>query len=158
MESGRLEKKLLGHTEDVQKIFLIENDKLIISVSKFNVIKIWDMVSGNLLRTINTVASNDEKYFSISNDGEKLICHSDNSLKIIEIKEKGKILSAFVSHNDFGDIQITEDERKIISYGFSSNTIKVWDAVNAKLLFSFNDNAESIDNVLITKNKERIKW
>lgn len=124
---------LPGHLRfSVTSVAISPDGQTLVSGSNDNTIKIWNLHTGKLLRTlkysahINTVA--------ISPDGQTLASGSDD--KTIEIwnLHTGKLLRTLNGHSDLVASVAFSPNKQILASGSSDRTIKLWNYSTGKLL------------------------
>jgi WD40 repeat protein len=134
----------LGHTSGVNSVAFSPDGRQIISGGGDGTIKIWDVVSGRVIRTmhgysipVNSVA--------FSPDGNQIISCSEgdfnDDLKIWDARTGREIRTLAVSR--VTSIAFSPDGRTIISNGhdslIGSRTIKLWDARTGREIRRFAD-------------------
>jgi len=123
----------------------------IISGSDDNTLKLWDLNSGNCLRSfwghkygINAIAISKDDRYVVSGS-------SDNTLKLWDLNS-GNCLRTYKGHkNGVKDLAITPDERFIIS-GSLDNTIRLWDLNTGECVRTFEEHEDDVYAVAITQD------
>ena len=133
VETGRLLRRLTGHSRDIWRVTTNPNGLHIASGSQDGTIKIWDIDTGNNLQTINlsgTVTAITYRY-----DG-KIIAAAvqDGYAGIGQVciidTDTGRILRRFNAHEyQILTIKFSPDGTRVIT-GSNDRTLKVWDVSN----------------------------
>ena len=145
-----------GHTAAVNGILLTKDEKKMISYSADGTIKIWEMESGKLIKSLEGHASN-VRGVQLTIDEKKIISYSGSSdtIKIWDM-ETGNLFRTLKGHTGsvYG-IKLTKDEKKLISYSYD-NTIKIWDMETGKLLHSLEGHTKDIGGIQPTKDEKKL--
>ena len=128
----------LGHSKLIYDVAYSPNGDYIASASADRTVKIWETEKGREVRTIyidNGYATS----VNFSNDSKKLLVGGGNyevgELKIYDI-ETGKTITNMVGHQEYAwDAAFSLDNQFVYSASFDG-TLKKWDAVSGKELFS----------------------
>ena len=170
-----------GHKEDVRSI--IVNDGKIISGSDDKTIKIWDINTGNLIKTLpdkscsisifsspertvtQTVHPSNillDKVTSLAANNGKLVSGSHDTTVNIWDLNSGEVLWTLAGHNSPVH-SVAIDDKKAISVGYDEK-MEIWDWQTSKLIDTINNypqnitSAEIIQDKLVLKNdKEKTK-
>ncbi|MHA1534254.1 MAG: WD40 repeat domain-containing protein, partial [Promethearchaeota archaeon] len=107
--------KSFGHSRDVTSVALSHKGDYIVSGSKDNTLKIWDFLTGNLLRTIE---AHDHSILAVAvsmDDNYIYSSSSDNLIKVWGLK-RGHFINELREHTDsVTSLAITSDGKNIIS-------------------------------------------
>lgn len=154
---------LSGHTEPVSAVAISPDGTMIISGSKDQTLKIWDIKTGKEICTLSENAGV-VTAITMTSDGSKIITGSDKTLKIWDVKSaldskvissQGiKIWTAPTAKSIFAKsigspIAVTPDGTKLVS----AVEGKVCDFETGKLLYTLND---IISTVSITTDGSKI--
>ena len=134
-----------GHTQSVNAVAFGPDNRWLASGGKDNVIKIWDLTNGNILRTLYGHSSNINA-LAVSNDGQLLASGSgnvkddrdfgifikggvvggeDNTVRIWNV-QTGRELQVLRGHQlPVGAVAFSHDDRFLTSV--SGDSVKVWD-------------------------------
>ena len=124
---------LRGHTSSVHSAAFSPDGRYIVSASVDETIKLWDIQSGECIKTLKG-----HTYFvesaSFSPDGKYIVSASyDNTLRIWDTSS-GKCIQTLEGHtDDVNSATFSPDERYIVSAS-GDNTIKIWDTENGKCI------------------------
>ncbi|KAG0324432.1 hypothetical protein BGZ99_001814 [Dissophora globulifera] len=112
-------KELPGHTEGIYCIQF--DDQKIISGSRDNTIKIWDLASGQCLRTyLGHTAS----VLCLQYDEERIVSGSSDTTIIVWDLESGATLQRLVGHTD--SVLSLRFEKDIVVSCSKDRTVKIW--------------------------------
>jgi WD40 repeat protein len=109
----------LGHTDKVTHANFVVNDKRILTVSKDQTMKLWDVASGKLLRTLNAEIGA-MKSPQISSDGLRLLAVYKGVLKLWDLNN-GKVVKEIQENmltNNYG----FNPNGKLFYFGSNSET------------------------------------
>ncbi|MEP7265579.1 MAG: WD40 repeat domain-containing protein [Bacteroidota bacterium] len=118
--------KQFAETVWTDEAMFTQDGKYIISANHANNVKVWDIATGNIVKTF--AGHEDWVYaFRMTNDQSKLITASfDKTIKIWDF-ESGKQLSTLQGHTDgIYQLALTPDNKTLISVAVDS-TMRVWD-------------------------------
>jgi WD40 repeat protein len=124
-------KKLGPHVFRILAIDFSPDGKWIVTgggePSRSGEIKVWEVASGKLVRSLDTIHSDTVFGLRFSPDGSKLASASaDKFLKVIKF-EDGKVLKTFEGHtNHVLAVDWSSDGKQIVTGG-ADNVLKVWD-------------------------------
>ena len=146
-----------GHTAPCYAVALTRDDGQVITGSLDDTIRVWDLSSGTLLRTIKGHTNGVEALVVASTTGgEKIVSGSrDRTIKIWDLVS-GRLLRSLEGHSGFVKaVAVTPNGEQVIS-GSTDKTIKVWDLASGKLLRSLEGHTKDVLAVAITPNGEQI--
>lgn len=122
-----------GHTASIYSLSQSQDGQTLASGSADNTIKIWDVPTGKLLRTLQ---GHKAPVWSVvlSRDGKTLISGSaDNTIKIWDVST-GTVLHTLTEHtNIVYSVALSPDQQTIVS-GSQDFTIKLWNAKTGELI------------------------
>ncbi|MDA0986261.1 MAG: WD40 repeat domain-containing protein [Bacteroidetes bacterium] len=131
----------------------IYNDSLLACGSSTGIIKIWNLVSNNLIKTISA-HSGEITGLAITENGKSIISSSlDNSIVIWRISD-GKPLHTMYHNNSVTGISISPDEKYLVSVGLDKN-INIWNPINGDWYRTIKDN-DWINAVVFSPDKKTI--
>ncbi|MCA2717734.1 hypothetical protein [Microcystis sp. M169S2] len=122
-ERNRLE----GHDSDVNSVNFSPDGKTLVSGSDDNTIKLWNVETGQEIRTLK---GHDSAVYSVnfSPDGKTLVSGSyDNTIKLWDV-ETGRVIRTLTlkGHNELDlDVNFSPDGKTLVS-GSGDKTIKLW--------------------------------
>ncbi len=137
---------LIGHSTPVEVVLI--RDNYIISASRLGKIKIWDLCTGDNIKTlkghtgtINTLDYYDGKIYSGSND---------NTIRIWDM-ETGNCLKIFQGHT--AAVLSVSVSANIMASGSDDGTIRIWNVESEKVLHILSEHTRSVSGVKIVGNK-----
>jgi len=143
------EEKTLGpHVFRVLAIDFSPDGKLIATgggePSRSGEVKVWDVATGNLIRSLDTLHSDTVFALRFSPDGTKLATvAADKFLKVINVAD-GKELKSFEGHtNHVLAVDWKSDGKQLVTAG-ADNVIKVWDFESGEGLRTLNPTVKQI--------------
>jgi small GTP-binding protein len=147
--SGRVLKRLLGHTNAVNAVAITPDGKQIVSGSKDHTIRVWDLVSGNEIKVINAHDAS-IRSLALTRDGTYAVSGSeDNSAQVWDLK-KGTRLRTFEGHDSWvRAVAITPDSQLVVTGSFDL-TLKVWELATGRLVYTLSGHKGVIYSVAIT--------
>ena len=115
----------LGHLNSVNSVAISPDHKTLVSGSTDKTIKIWELGTGKLLRTLSGHSSS-VYAVAISPDGQTLVSgSSDKTIKIWELRT-GKLLRTLPNDSDsVNSVAISTDGQTLVS-GSKDKNIKIW--------------------------------
>ncbi|MBR6863354.1 MAG: hypothetical protein IKM75_00695 [Bacteroidales bacterium] len=138
-----------GHTHKINVLVTSPDGKRCVSGSSDRTLRVWDIESGQCLRTLeghkSCVLS-----VSLSPDGKHFVSGSgDKTLRIWDI-ETGKCLRVLKGHNEgIFTVSLTSDGKRCIS-GSGDKTLRVWDTESGQCLRTLEGHKNSITTLSIT--------
>ncbi|OCL95758.1 caspase family protein [Aliarcobacter thereius] len=149
-------KTLNGHSNSVYSVVISSDNRYIVSGSRDNTVKLWDVNSGKLLKTFYGHSESVESV-AISRDNKYIVSGSgDYTIKLWDVNS-GKLLKTFSGHlGRVNSVAISSDSRYIVSTGGYDSTIKLWEIKSGKLLKTFSGHSNRIDSVAISRDDKYI--
>ena len=147
---------LSGHIDRVNTIKFSSDSKYLISGGgPFDrTIKIWELSTGNLIRTLYGHTSNVES-LTLTSDGKYIISGSwDKTIKIWDF-ESGDLINTLIGHNSWvRTVALTPDNNFIVS-GSGDNreeefNIKIWDIHTGRLIKTLEGHKKEINSVIVS--------
>jgi WD40 repeat protein len=144
------------HKNTVWSLAFSPDSQLLASSSGDQTIKLWQLNSGELLRTISRAHLDTIWSVAISPDGLILVSGSgDKTVKIWNLNT-GELLRTLEGHTDtVRSISISLDGQTIVS-GSGDKTAKVWDLSTGKLLRTLEGHTDAVRSVAISPNRQTI--
>jgi len=144
--------RLTGHTSAVEAVTFDGNEATVVGGSASGTLKLWDLSTGKIVRTLNGHKSN-IRSLDFHPYGEFIASGSlDTSLKVWDIRRKGCI-QAYKGHSDvINCIRFSPDGRWIIT-GSEDRTIKLWDLTAGKMLHDFKLHSGAVTSIEFHPNE-----
>ena len=144
---------LIGHSESVLSVAISPDGETVASGSGDHTIKIWQLRTGNLIRTLYGHSSW-VSAIAISPDGQTLVSGSgDNTIKIWQLRT-GQLLRTLVGHSKWvNSIAISPDGQTLAS-GSGDNTIKIWQLRTGRLLHTLTKHSYGVNSIAISPDNE----
>ena len=144
-----------GHTAAVRALAVTADNQQIISGSRDNSIKFWNLDTGKEIFTL-TGHTEEITSLAITNDSNKLISASeDNTIKIWNLTTKTEIFTLTEHTAPVTSVVITLDEKEFISSS-DDGTIKIWDLETGKNIYSIKAHQEEVKDITIAPDGEKI--
>lgn len=135
-------RSLKGHTHFVVDLAIFENH--IVSTSSDRTIRIWNWMSGELLRTIDM---NESIAFSVDIVGDYLFSASTESILNIWNWQTGEFIRSLEGHSASISSFTTYDN--FVVSGSRDRSIKIWNWQTGELIRSLRGHASSITEIVI---------
>ncbi|MEW6526280.1 MAG: caspase family protein [Spirochaetota bacterium] len=144
----------LGHSEWITSVAVSPDRKLIASASLDATIKLWDVASGRLLRTL-AGHSDTVEAIAFSPDGFILVSASaDKTIKLWDVVS-GEIVQRFDTTSYVKAVAYAHDG-KIIASGGEDGKITLWDVTTGKTLKKFYGHKSDITSLAFSANDQYI--
>jgi WD40 repeat protein len=138
-----------GHSERVLAIAVTTDNRTIVSGSMDNTVRIWDLASGQLVRTLEGHSGGVDTV-AVSRDNKVIVSGSrDRTVRIWELAS-GRLVRTLEGHSHWvSGVAVTSDNRMIVS-GSSDKTVRIWDLASGQLVRSLEGHTEMVDAVALT--------
>ncbi len=150
----RLIKTLSGHQNAIASLDFAENGKMICSGSWDKTIRIWNPITGETSRIIETGKS---IVFTtaISKDGKSVACGNWSQNINVYNDVTGDLSSTFKAHSfKTNDLTYSPDGKSLLSVGI--DTIKLWDAITYSLKASMTGHKADINRAVFSPDNKTI--
>jgi len=138
----------------------------IVSGSWDHTVKVWDLRTGQELRTL-TGHNSSVLSVAVTPDGKKVISGSaDNTIKVWDLETGQQLLNLTEHKEGVNALAVTPDGKKIVSgagkstawagWTSSDNTIKVWDLETGQELFTLDGHTAMINAVAVTPDGKKV--
>ena len=150
---GPLLQTFQGHSGGINVVAISPDGKTVLSGSRDNTLKLWDISTGQTLHTfeghrdfVNAV--------TFLPDGKTAISGSDdNTLKLWDLSS-GKALGCFVGHSDSVTKVVISPDGKTVLSGSRDNTLRLWDLLSGRALHTLDGHSGRIYAVSISPDSK----
>jgi WD40 repeat protein/uncharacterized caspase-like protein len=140
-----------GHTDSVNSVAISSNGKTLVSGSSDKSIKVWDLSSGKLVRSLRG-HTDDVNSVCFSTDGKTIASGSrDKSIKIWDL-ESGKQIFALTGHRDSVTSVAFFPDGKTLASGSWDKSIKIWDLASKRVIKNLTGHTDGIMSISIAPN------
>ncbi|MCC5662649.1 ribosome assembly protein 4 [Nostoc sp. CHAB 5784] len=144
-----------GHSESVNSIVYSPNGHQLASASDDKTIKIWDVSSGKLLKSL-TGHSNEVWSIVYSLNGQQLASASrDKTIKIWDISS-GQLLKTLTGHSNAVNSVTYSPNGQQLASASRDKTIKIWDVSSGKLFKSLSGHSKEVNSVAYSRDGHQL--
>lgn len=143
---------ILEHINTVWSLAFSPDSQILASCGNDRTIKLWDLKTGELIRSILDAHTGAIWSVAIDPSGDKLISgSSDRTIKVWDL-QTGKSIRTLRGHTDtVRAVAVSPDDKYIVS-GSSDRTIKVWDLSTGVLVRTLTGHTDAVRAVTISPN------
>lgn len=148
-------KALTKHTDEITCVAISSNEDILISGSKDNSLKVWNIESGSCLCTLKGHTA-PVCAIDISPNNRYVISGSyDNSIRLWEL-ETGRCIYDMEGHEHWVEhVKFTPDGRRVIS-GSRDTNLRIWARKNGHRLYTLSNHTDLISTLKITPDNQYI--
>ena len=151
-ESPALQRTLEGHFDKVNSVTLSADGKVAVSASSDLTIRVWDVVSGQLLHTL--VGHNDwVGDVALSADGRVAVSASHDRTIMVWDALNGHLLHTLKGHKAGVNLVALSADGKMVFSVSDDRTLKIWGVADGKLFRSIGGYAEGIKAAAISGDR-----
>jgi WD40 repeat protein len=152
---GQLLRTVIGHTGSVHAVAAMPDGQRAISASPDNILKVWNLESGEELYTLQGHTSWIEAV-AVTSDGRRAIsASSDTTLKVWDLESKTELCTLRGHTWEVSAVAVTSDGRRVISAS-SDTTLKVWDLESGEELLTLRGHTGWVNGVAVTSDGRRV--
>ena len=126
-ETGKIKKKLKHDLAFSNQITFSNKGNLFLSAMHSNMVSLWNINDGNLVRNFKKESNDAEKAVCFSEDGEKIASGGDDKKVRIWNAKSGKLIHVLTGHKDTVTAVAFSPNGKWIASGSDDHTIRIWD-------------------------------
>jgi WD40 repeat protein len=146
---------LAGHSSWVINVAYSPNGQQLASASDDKTIKIWDVSSGQLLKSL-TGHSSVVNSVAYSLNGQQLASASfDNTIKIWDVSS-GQLLKTLTGHSDAVYSVAYSPNGQQLASASVDKTIKIWDVSSGQLLKTLAGHSKEVNNATYSPNGQQL--
>ena len=148
-------KILEGHTRVVHGVAITADGRWVVSGSRDNTVRVWEVKSGNCLATLEGHTA----YVlgvAMTADGRRVVSGShDKTVRVWDV-ESGNCLATLRGHTKgVQGVAVTADGRRAISSS-DDNTVRVWDVESGNCLATLKRHSSAVGGVAMTVDGQRV--
>jgi WD40 repeat protein len=146
---------LLGHTGQVQAVAVTPDNRLIISASTDRTIRIWELASGRLVRTLEG-HSGYVSSVAVTADSQLMISGGwDNTVRVWNLAS-GRLVRTLEGHSAMVDaVTVSPDNRRIAS-GSKDATLRIWDLASGRPIHILEGHSDQVTAVAASPDSQKI--
>jgi WD40 repeat protein len=144
----RLIRTFSGHSHYVSVVVVTPDGKRAISGAFDSTVKIWELESGRLLRTLE-MDSPGVRALAVTADGRQVICACDSRPTAWDL-ETGRHLVTLKGHSDEVEGLAVAPDGKLVISASRDHTLKVWDMDTGRRLRTLTGHTDSVSDVAVT--------
>lgn len=149
--SGAVERTLSGHSDIVTSLALFGGGKFLLSGSRDQTLKVWQLTNGECLRTLTGHQGSVQALAALAGDRYAISGGVDNLLRLWDL-QTGKCLRTLTGHKDtIQSIAVTRDGRFALSGG-EEFALRLWDLQTGSVLQELEGHTDSITSLDFSPN------
>ena len=155
LPGGYLLRSLEGHTGDIDGVAIDSAGRLAFSSSNDSTLKVWDLQTGKVLRTLKVRTYDDRGSYGVAVDSAgrlAVIASDDRTYKVWDL-QTGKALhtfeggSAYATRKPYG-VAVDSAGRLAVTASWD-DTLKVWDLQSGKELHTLKGHTQSVIGIAV---------
>jgi len=148
---------LKSHSSMVHAVTISPDGKLLASGSNDNTIKLWQLETGKLVRTLGSWFSGHSSMVhtvAFSPDGQLLASGSwDDTIKLWQVS-KGRQIRTLIADSDWVNSVAFNPNGQLLASGGANSTIKLWQVSTGKEIRTFTGHSDSVWSVAFSSDGE----
>ena len=144
----------LGYSRAVNTVALSADGRQAVSAGQDNVLRLWDIPTGLLLRTLNAQA-NRINAVAFSPDGQQILSAGSDSRIRLWAVTTGEVVR--IIEGDAGEVlsaAFSPDGKRVLS-GSANKTVKLWDVETGDLVRTFEGHSDEVLSVALSSDGRR---
>ena len=135
-----------GHSYYVESVAFSPDGNYVVSGSRDNTAKVWEVATGNVITTF-TGHSSYVYSVAFSPDGNYVVSGSRDSTAKVWEYDTGNVITTFTGHsNDVHSVAFSPDGNYVVS-GSVDNTAKVWEVATGNVITTFTGHSSYVYSV-----------
>jgi len=126
----------INKTSEIYSVAYSPDSKTLLSGSSDDILKLWEISSGRLLRTFSEYNDDSISSVAFSPDGKTVLSGSNDALKLWAVNS-GQLLRTFSGHDDIISSVAFSPDGKVLLSGSIDRTLKLWAVDSGQLLYTF---------------------
>lgn len=136
-----------GHTDKVNSVAFSYDSNYIASGSRDGTVKVWDLRTGKLIRTLNGDKFNVISV-AFSRDGSKIVSGGDDKSVKVWNTMTGELTHTLRGHTDrVNSVAFSANDDHIIVSGSDDKTVNMWSVTTGILLRSLKNHTDCVNSV-----------
>ena len=145
----------LGYSRAVNAVALSANGRQALTGGQDNMLRLWDIPTGLLLRTLDAQA-NRISAATFFPDGQQILSGGGDNLVRVWAVASGQTVKAMEGHTgEVLSVAVSPDGKRALS-GSADNTVKLWDVENGVLLRTFEGHSDEVLSVAFSSDGKKI--
>ncbi len=145
-----------GHQHGGGAVVFGFGGNLVVSAASDDVVKFWDMSSGNWLRDGRASDAGRSCHIAISPDGRRIASTGkDKDLKVLETTT-GEVLFTLRGHTDTSRCLVISPDGKRLASAGQDRTVKIWDMTSGQELLTLRGHTAPVHGVAFSPDGTRI--
>jgi WD40 repeat protein len=145
-----------AHSESVNSVAFSPDGKIIASGGADKTIKLWDVTTGQVIKTLFTGHNNGFYSVVFSPDGKTIASGgADKTIKLWDVTTGQVIKTLTKPNNGFYSVVFSPDGKTIASGG-ADKTIKLWDVTTGQVIKTFSGHEDTVYSIAFSPDGKTI--
>jgi len=154
VQSNRLIRAFLGHTQEVYSVDFSPDGTKIVTGSDDKTARIWDTETGDLIRTF-AGHTKGVRAAVFSPDGKRVVTGSWDTAKLWDSETGVEIRTLSGPESGVSDVAFSPDGKKILAGG-TDNTARIWDAETGSEIRTFTGHGDQVRSVAFSPDGTKV--
>lgn len=146
---------LTGHTNSINALKSMSDERRFVSASGDNTIRLWDLSTGQMLQTF-TGHETFVNAIALSPDERTLYSSSADGAIFAWAVNTGEQRGTFAGHDSPVNALARNPDGRLLVSGGSDGTIKVWETATQDLVSTFTGHQGAVNTLIVTDDGQRI--